>query len=297
MTAASRDGACADGEFAINLVMPYIRQRFRLPELSLPVLNGETEGETPSVTAAFTRDFWGLGYGPINNMVHLVESKGVTVFWLSEVSDKVDAFSLWFDGHPYIFLNTTHVDGERERFTVAHELGHLIMHRNEVYSSGHGPNWSDYEREANEFASSFLLPYSEFRVECPRYPVLSEFLPLKHRWKVSIQAMIRRGRDMGLFSESQYKQANIEISRRHWRRAEPESMPRESSQLHQIIFDRLATKGVSVQHMAGELHVLPSDIGTVSPYAHELLRVGGRPAQWSKQEPPDAHVLPFRLAK
>jgi len=297
MTAKVRDGACADGEFAINLLMPFFRQRFELPKPALPVVAGEMEDSSPAAVATFLRHFWNMGSGPINNMIHLVEAKGVTVFWLSQNEDKVDAFSLWFDEHPYIFLNDGPVDGERERFTVAHELGHLMLHKNEAYATRYGPNWSHNEQQANEFASSFLMPYTEFRAECPRYPVLSEFIPLKHRWKVSIQAMIRRGRDVGRLTEAQYQSAYIEISRRQWRRAEPDPLPRERSQLHEILFTRLVSKGISVQALANELLVRPGDIGAVCPYARELLTSDSVVPARSDDESSEGRVLPFRFAR
>jgi len=275
--------------------MPYLRKQFKLPKPDVPVLDGEAEGEKPEIAAALMRKYWGLGEGPISNMVHLLESKGVGIFWLTTNSESIDGFSMWFDGFPFIFLSASKTAGERVRFSLAHELAHLVLHKNQVNSGQAVDDWERIERDANSFASSFHLPSNQFLAECPRYPVLSEFLPLKRRWKVSIQAMIRRGHDLNRFSPQQYKQAYIEISRRHWRQEEPESLPPEESKLHAIIFERLHNKGIGPNELARQLQIIPMDLTSVMPTA--LPFVQGRlpePNQESKSD--DGSLLFFRRA-
>lgn len=74
------------------------------------------------------RNHWGIGERPIGNMVHLLEAKGVRVFSLTERSRRIDAYSLWLEGIPFVFLNTMKT-AEHGRTDAAHELGHLLMHR------------------------------------------------------------------------------------------------------------------------------------------------------------------------
>ncbi|MGH3170781.1 MAG: helix-turn-helix domain-containing protein, partial [Trebonia sp.] len=131
MTASQRDSACSAGRIAF-LINDWIEGRFHLPAPavpSLPKLDAETAAEV-------VRARWGLGLAPVANMIHLLESRGVRVFSLAEECAEVDAFSLYWHGTPFCFLNTMK-SGERGRFDAAHELGHLVLHTE--HRVPHGP--------------------------------------------------------------------------------------------------------------------------------------------------------------
>ncbi|NVZ67186.1 ImmA/IrrE family metallo-endopeptidase, partial [Pseudomonas gingeri] len=96
----------------------WIEERFNLPSAGLPDLSDLG----PEEAAATLRRVWGLGNAPIPNMIHLLESKGIRVFSLAEETREVDAFCTWYEGKPFIFLNTIK-SAERSRFDAAHELG------------------------------------------------------------------------------------------------------------------------------------------------------------------------------
>src|ERR1700678_4270171 len=81
-----------------------------------------------SEAARILRTEWQLGEKPVSNMIHLLESKGIRVFSLAENTVKVNAYSLWRRGKPYVFLNTFK-SAESSRFDAAHELAHLILHQ------------------------------------------------------------------------------------------------------------------------------------------------------------------------
>src|SRR3546814_19715675 len=100
-------------------------------------------------------------------MVHLLESRGIRVFSLSENTKEVDAFSVWRDDAPYVFLNRFK-SAERSRYDAAPELAHLCLHK-------HGGAAAEYrdssgENEANAFAGAFLMPESVFKQIC-RKPI------------------------------------------------------------------------------------------------------------------------------
>lgn len=120
-TAAQRAAARADGAIAVELY-EWIAGRFRLPEVDLL----ELDGEPPERATAARRSAWGLGTGPLPNLVQLAEAHGVRVLGLPGRSALVDAFALWRDGHPYVFLSTMKTT-ERSRFDLAHEIGHLVL--------------------------------------------------------------------------------------------------------------------------------------------------------------------------
>lgn len=246
MTATVRDKIQACGDIASGLVAPALLDRFDLPEQDIPDLSGEDAEES----ARILRSYWRLGQGPISNMVHLLEAHGVFVFWTDEPSPSVDAVSFWRDGTPFILMSFRSPAGERGRFDTAHELAHLVLHRRvETLDT------FQVESEADRFASAFLLPEEQYRAESPRYPVLNQFLELKPRWKVSMQAMIRRSRDLGLLSPWQYQAAFKELSIKGWRKNEPMRVERETSALLEQTFERLALKGVYPENFAQEVHL------------------------------------------
>lgn len=191
-----------------------------LPEPSLSSNNGYHFIEIEHI-AMQTRRFWGLGDGPIANMVALLETHGVVVSRFSMGSEKIDAFSCWLSGRPYIVLGSGKQSGSRSRFDAAHELGHLIMHRDISQEDVESKNILDrIEREANQFAGAFLLP---------RKPMINEFYStrlnhlkgLKQRWRVSMQAIAHRAMQLGLLDDDQYIAFRKQMSAQKWLTMEP----------------------------------------------------------------------------
>lgn len=260
MTSRLRNKALGWGTLASELVSPAFRSRFVLPTLDLPDLAGEEPGHA----AEILREHWQLGQGPIKNMVHLLEWKGVEVYWLDEPSPVVDAFSLWHGDQPFVVLNTNKAAGDRGRYDAAHELGHLVLHQHHDVVGDR-----ETEREADIFAASFLLPAEQFKDEAPFHPVLEHFFPLKERWGVSIGAMVRRSRDLGVFTEWDYIRACKDISRLGWRVQEPIPIEREQSRLHHMILGRLAEKGYSPIHLADSLSIQFEDLVVLVPVSSE----------------------------
>lgn len=247
MTAAKRDTALAAGALAID-VSDWIGGRFNLPEPSLP----ELRGHSPEAAADSLREVWGLGTKPIKNSIHLLESKGVRIFSLVEQSDSVDAFSLWRNGTPFVFLNTRK-SGERGRFDVCHELGHLVLHR-------HGaPQGREAELEADTFASSFLMPRGSLLASAPRLPSLDILVKLKRNWNVSVAALAHRMHALDLLSEWHYRTMCIEIAQRGFRRKEPNGIDRETSQVLNKVLQSLHADGVSRAVIARDLAIPVED--------------------------------------
>ena len=153
--------------------------------------------------AKAVRAAWGMKLGPIPNMTQLLESVGVLVIPIDQDSRQVDAFSLWQKGRPCVFLGTDKGSTSRTQFDGAHELGHLIRHADVAAGE------RAVEREADAFASAFLLPRESFLPVCPRRLSWNHFVELKRRWRVSLAALIRRARDLGCLSDASYRRANI----------------------------------------------------------------------------------------
>ncbi len=236
--------ALARGAIAIH-IGAYIEGNFDLPTPELPDLSRES---TPEAAAESLRRCWGIGALPVRNMIHLLESKGVRVFSVSIDTREVDAFSLWKDETPFVLLNTTK-SAERSRYDAAHELGHLVLHR-------HGaPNGKEAESEADAFASAFLLPSASVLAHAPRFATLDSIIKLKKIWATSAAAVVYRQHAIGILSDWHYRTLYVEMAQRGYLTHEPESAPRETSQLLPKIFSCLYEEGISRSDVARALTI------------------------------------------
>ncbi len=233
------DAALASGALAY-VFDDLISQRYNQIEVDLPDFK---EGIAPDIGAKLLRQQWRLGDKPIENMVHLLEARGIRVFSLAENTKDVDAFSVWRDDVPYIFLNRFK-SAERSRLDAAHELAHLCLHK-------HGGSYallknSPIEKEANAFAGAFLMPETDMRaiITSPLYSV-DDLLRYKRRWRVSAAALVYRAHEIGLIKDSRSNSLYVEMSRRGWLKNEPQGIPREQSHLWQQIMDDLRRSGVT----------------------------------------------------
>jgi Zn-dependent peptidase ImmA (M78 family) len=248
MLAPQRDMALGQGAIAL-LLNQWLEEKFDLPQSELPDLSCEG---TPEGAAASLRQLWRLGELPIKNMIHLLEAKGVRVFSLSVKAREVDAFSMWKGATPFVFLNTQKTS-ERSRFDAAHELGHLVMHRQG------SPSGREAEREANEFASAFLMPRASVLAQMRPMPTLQTLIGLKKIWTVSVAAINYRLHTLDLLTEWHFRQLCVQISKLG-RDKEPEEAPRETSQLLPKMFSSLHEDGIGRSQVARELGVSVSEL-------------------------------------
>jgi Zn-dependent peptidase ImmA (M78 family)/DNA-binding XRE family transcriptional regulator len=244
MTATQRDMALSQGTIALHLSQ-WLEARFELPEPDLPDRSRE---DSPEAAADSLRRHWGIGELPVRNMIHLLEAKGIRIFSLAINAREVDAFSLWKDRTPFVFLNGNK-SSEHSRYDAAHELGHLVMHR-------HGsPQGRNAEREADAFASAFLMPRSSVIAHAVRNPSLQALIQLKAIWTVSVAALNRRLYGVGMTSDWQYRTLCIEIAKRGYRTQEPREAPRETSHILPSVFGALHEDGISRAHVARSLKI------------------------------------------
>jgi Zn-dependent peptidase ImmA (M78 family)/transcriptional regulator with XRE-family HTH domain len=248
MTAKQRDAAIAAGSIAF-LVSDWVDREFDLPPPDLP----DYSGATPEAAALSLRQHWGLGEQPINNMVHLLELKGIRVFSLAENSLEVDAYSLWRGVRPFVFLNTTK-SGEHRRFDAAHELAHLVLHRHAT------PNGIEAEKEAHAFAGAFLMPTASMKAVGRVIPTLDHVIRLKKKWIVSAAAMTFRLRDVGLLTYYHYNRLFVELGSKGFRTNEPFGIKPETSQVWQKVFAELRKDGHGVQYLADKLLLPQSEV-------------------------------------
>ena len=244
--AADRDAATAMCDIVQDIVW-WMERNYELPSSSLP----DCRNEDPEIAAERVRQEWGRGIRPIKNMIALLEAKGVRILSLAENCREIDACSFWADSRPYILLNPE-VSNERLRFDLAHELAHLVLHR-------HGaPSGQEAEKEANRFASEFLMPEASVRANRPRVWSLSAIIERKAIWNVSAAALTYRVHQLGQTSPWQNKSLNIELRRRGFKEKEPNSSQREQSSLLEAVLGHMRSKGMGLSFIANQT-ALPVD--------------------------------------
>jgi len=250
MSAIERDRALSQGALALEF-NKWIEHRFDLPASDLLDLSQETD---PEAAAASLRQLWGLGEAPVRNMIHLLETKGVRVYSLAVDSLQVDAFSLWNNQTPFVFLNTQK-SAERSRFDAAHELGHLLLHRHALKEDTRLA-----EDEANQFASAFLMPRAGTLSRAPRFVTIQSLIERKAFWTVSVAALNHRYHGLGVTNDWQYRHLSAEISKLGYRTCEPNSASRESSQLLSKVLASLREDMWSQRDVADALNLPPTEI-------------------------------------
>ena len=177
--------------------------------------------------AVQVRKYWDIGTGPIKDLQYLLEKNGIIVTGFDTNEDKIDAFSqrTIVAGNDIYFIAVAlgnRPEG-RIRFDMAHELGHILLHPwSEDLEAITKDEFKARERQANMFASAFLLPRDSFGKDIASYPTdLKYYQFLKNKWKVSIQAMIYRAHQLGIMSDNQYQYLMRQVSKNGWRINEP----------------------------------------------------------------------------
>jgi Zn-dependent peptidase ImmA (M78 family) len=197
--------------------------------LDFPSLEWNLTGKdfSPEMYANYVREEWGLGDNPIISMMELLENHGFVVARVNMNSQKVDALggSVKIDDQRYyvILLEGDHYSFYRQQFSLAHELGHWLLH-NGVYNPQEVDKglYKEMEKQANEFASAFLMPKKAFKRSITVNPDQIEYyLNLKRIWNVSIGSMLIRARDVGVLSPDEYTSLQRKLSYRGWRKEEP----------------------------------------------------------------------------
>ena len=232
----------------------WVDARYETPAMEVPTLHKYAGILAASRAAAVVRAKWGLGEAPVGNMVHLLELHGIAVFSVRAGRVKLDAFSFRVGERPYVLLNTSK-SAERGRFDAAHELGHLVLH-----SEARGIASVDAEREADAFASAFLMPEADVRAHVRVNPPLGEILKKKKRWRVAAIALAYRLHDLGLLSDWLYHTTCVNLSRMGYRSGEPDGIERESSRLLGQVMSDLWTIRHGFEDLCRELAVQPHDI-------------------------------------
>lgn len=170
------------------------------------------------------RRFWGIEYGPIQNLPKVLMDHGINLFSTTLQNAEIDGFSQVVNDRPIIVLNQKKGSLARKNFSLAHELGHLVLHschnKEELDSS-------EIEKEADVFAANFLMPAEDFRRDIININV-ETLIRLADKWSVSPQAVLERCRDLGFFeSDKTVEQAHRQYLLRRLNTIKNYYMPEE----------------------------------------------------------------------
>lgn len=263
-------------------VQRFIDDNIELPFLSLPVLKRYNDldritNEHIESVADAIREHWGLGRGPITNLIAVLEANGVLTSVQSMNDEYLDAFSEWQEdlGRPAIFLGAEKMSYARRLFSAAHELGHMLLHRDfgsEVVVNK--TKLKTIEKQADYFASCLLMPAESFASDVYSAS-LDSLRSLKHNWLVSIQAMVERLWQLNIIGDDGRRRAYIQITRRGWRKSEPgdEIINYDLPRLTQSAFRVLKDSGVfSPDAIERQVGLTTTDIESVCGLTPGFLR-------------------------
>lgn len=172
----------------------------KLPDPDLPEVE---PGTSPADAAAALRQHWGLPGGPVKHLVATAEAHGIVVAARPAGDiDDVDAFSTVLVDRP-IIITTPRRSGKvfPHRFSVAHEIGHLLLHQDGE------DRCTAVEQEADSFAAAFLTPAAAMDAVLPHRINLTVLSDLSRMWGVSPQSLVRRMVERGRTTESSARRA------------------------------------------------------------------------------------------
>ena len=229
-----------------------LSQKCKLPEPNVPVLDVKKIGSESQVAKQLRR-FWKMEKGPVENLTELLEANGIIVISFDFGTERVDSRTiLTKDRHPIIVVNKSNL-ADKQRFSLAYELGHLVMHTETQPSYDR-----DIEHEANMFAAGFLLPEDEIKKDFDKGISIALLGELKRKWKTSMIALLYRAADLGFLNPNQKKYMLSQFNQLKIRRREPIDLDfqKEKPQLlRDLILTYRNAHKFTLKELAASLHL------------------------------------------
>jgi Zn-dependent peptidase ImmA (M78 family)/DNA-binding XRE family transcriptional regulator len=220
---------------------------------TVPTLDVE-QYDSPEQISGVVRAHWKIPSGPIQNLTQYVERAGIIVGFSKFGGASVSGVTFRVPGRPpLILLNRSH-PADRMRFTLAHEVGHLVMHRFPT---------DNMEDEANQFASALLMPAAEMRAAFQGRRITLQLLAaLKPEWRVAMQALLMRASHLKFLSANQTRYLFQQIAARGWRLREPAELdfpPETPRVLQSILRSHLSDLGYSLPELTKLMRIHPTE--------------------------------------
>lgn len=195
--------------------------RLNLPERSFTDPE-QISNEDIESAAEECRAMWQLGKGPIQNLALAAESAGIIIVRQETEISVIEGLSAWSGplNRPIAFLSADKANAFRSRFDLAHEIGHLILHKH-IPRTDERDRYNQMEKQAHRFAGALLLPAETFSIEVRVPPNLDNLLILKQRWGASVAAMMMRLHALRLLSDDEKLALFKRRSARWGSKAEP----------------------------------------------------------------------------
>lgn len=219
------------------------------------------------------RDAWDLGHGAIPLLVDVFEDRGILVVTTDiDTEQKFDGLAAKVNGVPLVVVHANW-PGDRQRFTLAHELGHLIL-------EGRLSEGLDEERACNHFAGAFLLPKPTIQHELSdhrNHLTMRELYALKQEYGLSMQSCIFRAHQAGIITEAQKISLFRTFQKKGWRKTEPgTAYPSETPSA----FERLATHAYAEAMISSSKAAELMGLSTRDFYNHQRLEIAHEPAHY-----------------
>ncbi len=251
-----------------NLHRMRIQKMLRIVELtdSRVVERAINEHGSPEEIARAIREYWRVSRGPIQNLTGILEQAGVIVIRLPLDTRHFSGVYLPTEQLIYIILTNGIMPADRDRFTLAHELGHIIMHRLPTETM---------EEEADRFAAEFLMPSQELGSQLYKLS-LERLATLKRYWKVSMAALLEQALRLGAVTERKYRSLRAELAQAGYILHEPPELapPEEKpSLLYELIDLYLNQLQYSVDELSRFLRLFKHEFLSLYMPSHQHLRV------------------------
>jgi Zn-dependent peptidase ImmA (M78 family)/transcriptional regulator with XRE-family HTH domain len=210
--------------------------------LSMPTMDIDEIGSAHEI-ARRLRAAWRLPMGPLRALVTTIEAADGTVVRRDFETHRINAISVWNPSHGPLFVLNKNLSPERQRFVLAHELGHMVMHEG-------APPRDDAEREADQFAEEFLMPAAEVSSDLLSIDV-RKAMGLKPYWLVPMQTLILRAEHLDIITHARSRSLHAYMNKAGYLIHEPMPIDREEPQvLNQMIQIHLGDHGYTSSELA-----------------------------------------------
>ena len=251
--------------------------------LEFPSYPIEEYNDDVEKVARTVRAQWHIQPGPVTNVTRTIEKAVGVIFEYDFGSRQIDGFSHRSNHTPPIFYLNQNVPPDRWRWTLAHELGHIVMH----FAVDGSPKV--VEDQANRFAGEFLAPAHELKPQLWGLD-FQKLAGLKRYWKISMSALVMRAYQLGAITENQKRSMFTRLSKAGYRLREPEvtDPPNEPPELpYRLVQYHLNNLGYAEGELRQLLAIGHKDFATHYHNPHD---------EWAEIDPPHvAKMRPFSL--